>query len=73
MGKGTGKGVSQAGNFFWLSHSLTNFDKKRYFQTKLQFTGLFKDNLVGKIMEHWKVNKNEQGEGGPNMCVRLLF
>ena len=22
---------------------------------------------------HWKVNKNEQGEGDPSMCVRSLF
>ena len=22
---------------------------------------------------HWKANKNEQGEGGPSICVRLLF
>ena len=22
---------------------------------------------------HWKANKNEQGEGGPSMCVRSLF
>ena len=27
----------------------------------------------GGAIGHWKANKNEQGEGGPSIYVRLLF
>ena len=40
----------------------------------LKLRGKFGKTVFSVIQKvRWKANKNEQGEGGPSMCVRSLF
>ena len=47
----------------------------KYCKGPLKMYVLVEEGKAGKWGNggHWKVNKNEQGEGDPSMCVRSLF